>query len=286
MKKTVFGFLLSVLLFIITCFLYHEILVLSKDYLLWGFGALLGFVVIFMLIYCALRWFGTFISHKAVVFSVIFGIVLMAFLDSPSLRFGLKVLPTTLSFLIGALAASIFLSPTIKQRSWVTLSLFLFPLLLNIKLYDTWVHVVEFGNLSGKVQERKVIEFAVQDEDGNVISNQDLKGKVVVLDFWFIGCGPCWKKFPHLQELHEKYSQHPNVAIYAVNRPMSSDRPRQSFEATKAKGYDFTVLQGSQQMMDDFGIYVYPTVVILDKSGEIIYMGQTEGVEKTLQAIL
>ena len=53
--------------------------------------------------------------------------------------------------------------------------------------------------------------------NGSQLSDSDLKGKVVLLDFWAIWCGPCIATFPHLREWQEKYSDK-GLVIVGVTR--------------------------------------------------------------------
>ena len=53
--------------------------------------------------------------------------------------------------------------------------------------------------------------------NGTALSESDLKGKVVLLDFWAIWCGPCIATFPHLREWQEKYSEK-GLVIVGVTR--------------------------------------------------------------------
>ncbi|MBD8490521.1 TlpA family protein disulfide reductase [Echinicola sp. CAU 1574] len=283
MKKWILSLITGLLTFITAFLISDYTLGLSKDYSLWGFGALLGFVLLFVSITFYYKKFDKLLSSKAITFLSLFSVLIFIFVTSPSLRFSTKVFPSYLSYILAVLGAGIFSAKDFKRKGLYTTLLFLFPLLLNLNLYNTWVHFIEFGNISGKVTNKKTIGFEAKAIDGETVSNESLKGKIVVLDFWFISCGPCWKKFPHLQSLYEQYKDNPAVEIFALNRPMTNDKPMQAFHSIKDRGYNFPVLQGTQKIMDDFDIYVYPTVVVLNRNGSIIYMGTIEGVDEILQ---
>ena len=52
--------------------------------------------------------------------------------------------------------------------------------------------------------------------NGDALTDEDLKGKVVLLDFWAVWCGPCIATFPHLIEWQEKYAEKGLVIIGAT----------------------------------------------------------------------
>ncbi len=53
--------------------------------------------------------------------------------------------------------------------------------------------------------------------NGAPVTDQDVKGKVVLLDFWAVWCGPCISTFPHLQEWYEEYKDQGLVMIGVTN---------------------------------------------------------------------
>lgn len=53
--------------------------------------------------------------------------------------------------------------------------------------------------------------------NGEALTDADLKGKVVLLDFWAVWCGPCIATFPHLREWQENYSDKGLVIIGVTN---------------------------------------------------------------------
>jgi thiol-disulfide isomerase/thioredoxin len=55
--------------------------------------------------------------------------------------------------------------------------------------------------------------FVVTTLDGQRISMDDLKGKVVLLDFWATWCGPCREALPHMQKIAKKFDGEPLVVL-------------------------------------------------------------------------
>src|SRR5437868_8238829 len=55
--------------------------------------------------------------------------------------------------------------------------------------------------------------FAVRDLRGRPISSSDLRGKVVLIDFWATWCQPCKKEMPGYQKLADRYGQSGFVVI-------------------------------------------------------------------------
>lgn len=66
-------------------------------------------------------------------------------------------------------------------------------------------------------------EFAVEMNDGNIISTEDVKGKVSVITFFHTQCPDCQTELPVLQKVYEEYSGDDGVVIFAVSREESDD---------------------------------------------------------------
>ncbi len=68
---------------------------------------------------------------------------------------------------------------------------------------------------------KKAIDFQVKDLDGNDLSLEKYRGKVILLDFWAVWCGPCVAEMPNVKRVHEKYKDQ-NFQIIGI----SLDRDR------------------------------------------------------------
>ncbi len=94
----------------------------------------------------------------------------------------------------------------------------------------------------------------------------ELKGKVVIVDFWASWCGPCKESFPVLNELKKKYADR-GLVIIAVN----VDEERADMETfLKANPATFTVVRDAgQKLVPKTGIKTMPSAFVLDGEGKV-----------------
>ena len=97
----------------------------------------------------------------------------------------------------------------------------------------------------------------------------DLKGKVVLVDFWASWCAPCKKSFPALNELHQRYGNK-GLVIIAVN----VDEERSKMEAfLKTTPADFTVVRdAAQKLVEAVEVESMPTSFVLDANGRVKFI--------------
>lgn len=119
----------------------------------------------------------------------------------------------------------------------------------------------------------EIPEFKLTGSNGEVITNKDIRGKVVVLDFWATWCAPCIKSFPALMEVEESFSENENVKFLYVNTLESSSRDSvYILNFLKNKGIDTTVyFDTTSSLSDKLGVKTLPYKLILNKSGEIMF---------------
>lgn len=137
-----------------------------------------------------------------------------------------------------------------------------------------------YGNFKGheSIKITKPVVVVNNNRDTFNIINR-YKNKTIVLDFWTTSCGICFKKFPLLQALQEKYKNDTTIIIHAVNIPLKRDSVMQPFKIIENKGYSFSVVVGLNNIQSIFGIDGYPRVFIL-REGKIVFNGAIEDVFK------
>jgi len=230
-----------------------------------------------------LKLFGHRLPSNTIIIAILLPIIAVAisFTFVISLTFTIKISPVYVSMILGLIAGSSIYQSGFKIKKLLLFSLF--PLIMAFGVYDLWMHRIEYGNFDGVVKNIELAQFEFTNKENGLVSSEDLKGKVVWLDFWFVGCPPCWKAFPEVQEVYEKYKDNPSFALYVVNR---DDDPDILFSKIEEKGYTFPVLKGTQQKINSLGVYFFPTVMLLNKKGEIVFIGELPDAKIMLQKLL
>jgi len=119
--------------------------------------------------------------------------------------------------------------------------------------------------------------WELQDLQGNILSNAQLKGKVTLIDFSFNACAACMLSIPTLKRLHERYKGS-NVSIMTIN---TSDPKLSIIAFTKKNDINYPVLLKGSKVAKSFQISAYPSFYLIDKNGTIA--ATFEGYSKELE---
>ena len=135
---------------------------------------------------------------------------------------------------------------------------------------------------------KPVAEMTWTDSDDRVQKLSDLKGKVVILDFWATYCPPCRQEIPHLNSLIAKYGAE-NLHIVGLNVGGADDRPAIPKFVAETK-FDYPIAFPEDELTrfifgarDDI-----PQTAIFDRTGRLVtkIVGFSPAIQKELDAAI
>jgi peroxiredoxin len=106
--------------------------------------------------------------------------------------------------------------------------------------------------------------FSLTDLQGNTWSLKRLRGKIVVLNFWFTSCAPCIQEMPKLNELVKTY-EGKNVVFLALT--FNSREQVKTFQ--KKRTFNYTLLPGSGEVDKKYQVGLWPTSIVIDQAGDV-----------------
>jgi len=106
--------------------------------------------------------------------------------------------------------------------------------------------------------------FNLADIHGKHWSLQALRGKIVVLNFWFTTCTPCIQEMPELNKLVQTYNQGDVVFL-----ALTFNDAGQVIKFLKTHTFSYTLLPGSSKVDEQYKITSWPTSMVICKKGNI-----------------
>lgn len=119
-------------------------------------------------------------------------------------------------------------------------------------------------------------DFTLSDLDGEQVNLSDLRGQVVVVNFWATWCMPCRVEMPEFEIVYNKWKDQ-GVVILGVN---VFEDPSRVSSAAEEMGITFPILlDGEGQVAQSYELLGYPTTFLIDRDGIIkgIQIGQISG---------
>jgi peroxiredoxin len=127
---------------------------------------------------------------------------------------------------------------------------------------------------------KSVNEFSLVDLNNKKWNSKDLKGTVVVINFWFTACKPCIQEMPHLNKLVEKNKN--TEVVFLGPAPESESQIRKFL---RKYSFDYSIIPSSIDLITEMNIENFPTHLIIDKEGIIrqVFIGYAEDIKEKIQ---
>ncbi|MBF4507366.1 TlpA family protein disulfide reductase [Flavobacterium sp. JLP] len=109
-------------------------------------------------------------------------------------------------------------------------------------------------------------KFSFKDLNGNLVTNESMKGKIIVIKCWYIHCTPCIKEFPQVNKLVEEYKDRKDIVFMSL----AEDSPEQLKTFLARKPLSYSVVPDMKEYMNEsLQLNSFPTHFILNKEGLI-----------------
>ena len=133
-------------------------------------------------------------------------------------------------------------------------------------------------------------DWALPTLAGDTVRLADLRGKVVLLDFFYKHCAPCCAALPFLQSLHEKYKDR-GVVLLGID-PIDDPVKDEMADFLAKRSVTYTVLFSDRELSSTYHIVGYPKLFFIDRDGKIAKVQSgyhptlEESIEEQLQKML
>lgn len=110
-------------------------------------------------------------------------------------------------------------------------------------------------------------DFKLYDMNGKLCDTKFLKGKIVVLNFWFVACKPCINEMPVLNTIKKKHDSEKIVFL-----ALSLDNKSTINTFLKEHEFDYIILPDATPVAEKYGLFAYPASIVIDARGIVRFM--------------
>ena len=127
-------------------------------------------------------------------------------------------------------------------------------------------------------------DWTLYDANGKKVSLSQLKGKVVVLDFYFIGCAGCMASIKPLNAIYEKYKNKELIIASLTER----DSKKAVLDFEKRYKINYTGYINAADAVKSYHVTAFPTFYFIDKEGKIanLFVGYNDDFEEKVSSVV
>jgi thiol-disulfide isomerase/thioredoxin len=125
-------------------------------------------------------------------------------------------------------------------------------------------------------------DFALKSRSGENVRLSELRGQVVMVNFWASWCGPCRQEMPLLDDIYQKYNKM-GFTLLGVN---IDEDPAMADKILKDIPVSFPILLDSKNSVSElYGVDAMPTTILVDRDGNkrFLHRGFKAGYEKSYE---
>jgi len=112
----------------------------------------------------------------------------------------------------------------------------------------------------------KAAPFSYRNEKGESVSTENLKGKVVFINFWASWCPPCRAEMPSIVKLYKQFKNDERYVFVFINE---DDDKQKAINYLKKEGFDLPIMTSASSISQELYSGTLPTTIILNKAGEV-----------------
>ena len=126
---------------------------------------------------------------------------------------------------------------------------------------------VEFRVINPRQEGTVAPAFDVPDIDAKWINTDELKGKVIVLNFWFIGCVGCMDEIPKLSAMADKFKGNDDVVFVAI----ATNTPQELRTFLRGNKFNYRHVGQGLSLVNLYKFSGYPKNIVIGRDGKIVY---------------
>lgn len=131
--------------------------------------------------------------------------------------------------------------------------------------------LMDFELFLNKNQVDSLLNFSLTSPIDSNFQLKNTNAKLILLDFWFIGCIPCLNSMPDIESLHNQFSNE-GLEVIGINC-FDKEEPQNILKKINEMGITYKNYFSDRALTTMLGVKGYPSVILLSPKGDIIYAG-------------